>query len=1357
MDTHPPLSPSAYPPRPHCYSETRRKSYEAEDGPAILRSLSASRTRGKTRNTVSDLPLLADSIFECSSSLSLMDRDTYETHSSGSLPRCSSDCSALIQPSSRNVEVKRNHSLKNFLQRKIPPIRRSKSTKLSSGKENRPQDINALMAQGGPPKPEVELPFFMPAIESPDTLDLTSSPSDYDGAIVRPLHHSILGKDHCFEVVTHKGDSRCFGCDSAGEREAWIEKIKRTINPNLDNSRRIEHQLTLFVQEAKGLPTKKRYFCEICLDRKLCARTTSKLKNDSSVLWSEHFEFSSMPHIEDITVHLYKDSDKKKKKDKDYIGLVNLPVKTLANQQTLEKWYTLSTPSGNNKGKAGESMAVRIKARFLSTRVLPTEHYKSFAEHISGNYLHICQTLRNSLSVARKDEFARIMVNVMYGTGSIKEYMGDVVMDEVDKVEEESLIFRENTIGTKSVEAFLRLVGMGYLYNTLGEFISALFSMEEDCEVDGSRLPPHASLDANQKNLQMSCEIALCKITSSVNNFPSELREVMSQWRLHCEANNRPRIANRLVTASLFLRLLCPAILNPSLFGLANEIPDPKTSRTLTLIAKVIQNLANRSRFGSKEEYMKFMDVFIREKWDDMGGFISNVSDPHVPSLCKGFEGFVDLGKEFAKLHSFFVEVIPTLEQTVVNELGSLPPILQKITEALESPTITPPHRKTSASHHLEQIVEDPSIVGGSELTPGSSSTPMIGRKYGGGAAASMGDLRDFTNGHFDCDASGFANGYSPSHHVSHSALPASINNNNNIGWPLSSTENLVFNKQQQEQQPALMYANPAYHQQQQQQQQQQQRGKTRQQERNNAQYGNNKQKTTPQQYPSKTTSSKHLETVFGSETVTYTNSPAQHRRAKIYLEPSTPPSVEDSEETRSKDSSLSSRESSTTTATNSSSSDVRINRDAKMDGGKEDDDVLMSAQSILSAPVHSAQLKKGLQFRSKNEKPLPKPRSSLGGGGDRKMSVPCLPSHRVYTPARRGSADTVRTSGSKIPTLHLALDEHDAILELSEIVEGESPSNERRMRQNENSMSSKDQDGFVTAPVTAVKSRVVVATSNAARVKTSRHATSATQQKQPHNPQNQGRRSSHHKPSNPIKPPEPQQNPTLPPSTPEGPLSPEARTAQWILNNVATPNKEKNEDGHTVLTPKDYEDRIIRLETEVERLRASVSSGLEVQRNLESKESHLVEKVRRTQRSLEQMVSSEEKWKKQKEEKEEKVREMVERLTTVETAHHRERTELRALLDSKESLIREQHDRITRLEETNLRLISSIKRIRTRDSPSTSASVARPNDVINFIDDDVDDKRHEHRRHRDVKATAQENGGFCLHGLSSASSSSSV
>lgn len=53
-----------------------------------------------------------------------------------------------------------------------------------------------------------------------------------------------------------------------------------------------------------------------------------------------------------VTLHLYKDTDRKRKKDKSsYVGLVNIPAATLSSRQLLEKWYTVSTPS-TSRGKS---------------------------------------------------------------------------------------------------------------------------------------------------------------------------------------------------------------------------------------------------------------------------------------------------------------------------------------------------------------------------------------------------------------------------------------------------------------------------------------------------------------------------------------------------------------------------------------------------------------------------------------------------------------------------------------------------------------------------------------------------------------------------------------------------------------------------------------------------------------------------------------------------------------------------------------------------------------------------------------------------------------------------------------------
>ncbi|XP_059484332.1 disabled homolog 2-interacting protein isoform X3 [Neocloeon triangulifer] len=530
------------------------------------------------------------------------------------------------------------------------------------------------------------------------TLDLAA-----DGVEIKPLHPSVLGRENCFQVTTSpsqgNGGIRYFSCRTAEERDKWVHSLRRTVQPDQELKRRAENSLQFWILEAKGIPNKKRYFCELYLDRTLYARTSCKQKGEMC-FWGEQFDFNGLPTINTINVHLYREADRKRKRDKGMIiGTVTIPVHDISSRYLTEKWYPVLPPisSSGSTTSSKDSPALRIKCRFQTIDILPIANYQDFLDLLKNDYLNICELLEPAVGVKAKEDIATALVHVMQKEGLAKNFLADVVMLDIDRVEDERLTFRGNSLATKAMESYLKLVGDSYLRSTLAQFVGDISIGQEECEVDPLKVGSQTALLKQQKNLRSKVELAWSKILASHQNFPTELREVFHTFRLRLMQAGREDISDNLISASIFLRFLCPAILSPSLFGITQEYPNERTARNLTLVAKTLQTLANFTRFQGKENFMEFLNDFVEREAPAMKNFLRHISSPSARCTPE-YDGFIDLGKQLSVLQTLLSESLSKCSTTGPG--SSVLDRLTKVLDHLKVAAVTPAIQSNCVSNH---------------------------------------------------------------------------------------------------------------------------------------------------------------------------------------------------------------------------------------------------------------------------------------------------------------------------------------------------------------------------------------------------------------------------------------------------------------------------------------------------------------------------------------------------------------------------------------------------------------------------------------------------------------------------------
>ena len=233
-------------------------------------------------------------------------------------------------------------------------------------------------------------------------------------------------------------------------------------------------------------------------------------------------------------------------------------------------------------------------------------------------------------------------------------------------------LFRGNSIATKLIDVYMKMIGFPYLHKTLQHLIRPIFALKKAVELDPSKIEKGEDPARNAKVLIEYIDSFLSSIFQSLDDCPSVLKCIFAHMRKQVEERfqdhpDLPTVRHTVVSSMIFLRFFVPAILNPKLFEMMEDFANEKASRTLTLIAKTIQNLANLVEFGEKESYMLPLNATISHRIPDMQAFleaISQTSDSFEFSMhdCSDSEP-IWLEKELATIHHIISDNFSTIEQ----------------------------------------------------------------------------------------------------------------------------------------------------------------------------------------------------------------------------------------------------------------------------------------------------------------------------------------------------------------------------------------------------------------------------------------------------------------------------------------------------------------------------------------------------------------------------------------------------------------------------------------------------------------------------------------------------------------------
>ncbi|XP_076130175.1 ras GTPase-activating protein 4 isoform X1 [Alosa pseudoharengus] len=368
--------------------------------------------------------------------------------------------------------------------------------------------------------------------------------------------------------------------------------------------------------------------------------------------WNESFEFELEDATADspLSVEVW-DWDLVSRND--FLGKVLFNINRLQSAQQEEGWFRLGPDKPKHSQHEGTLGSLRLQLRLRDETVLPSSHYQPLTEllcqsvgsHVNGNWPDLIMLIDETTTAESRQEVANNLVKLFLGQGLLKEFLDVLFKLELDKTTEPNTLFRSNSLASKSMESFLKVAGMQYLHRLLGPTINRIFEEKKYVELDPNKVELREAGCTGLHRTQTEADI-IQQSTTHLQSYLSELLNAILQSATYCPLvlcqvfrQLYQRVQARFpdpeyrkvkfiaVTSFLCLRFISPAIMSPKLFHLRDKHADARTSRTLLLLAKAIQMIANLDTLAccSKEPWMNPLQPTVQQGIAQLKDFITRL------------------------------------------------------------------------------------------------------------------------------------------------------------------------------------------------------------------------------------------------------------------------------------------------------------------------------------------------------------------------------------------------------------------------------------------------------------------------------------------------------------------------------------------------------------------------------------------------------------------------------------------------------------------------------------------------------------------------------------------------------------